>query len=587
MRNIVLKLLIILVLVWGFLPHVNAWIDPRVEVVYISFINKLEAKYSAQKSYDLLKTLDKKLLLLAKSSKTSTKNKAVIDDLLTLNTEKLWFLDNLLKNIDLTNQKLIEKSLKDSTNNKLNRLSLPSYIKNALWDNKQFIYIDDRGEFIEDNKFKKLHFAKYYSLDSSNIDYFKSKSWYIVRKEGESKYLFVDNYTLEEKVAYSTSSSLFQKFVSEKKPYFNENWVYYSYNFITFSFFSDKFWFYSSDLNSNWINTKSLILYLDGNWRFNFVSKYSKIKLISEDILTWASNKHYFLKELASDKKFLFDDTDTEFIELKNFSRTLNKWLSKEQAIKKTYGWIIQNINYTKQIDLKDYKIYSGIKTFTNKNWVCDWYVKLMTYILLFSWYDDIEAVRWYVIDAVDFPQVWHAWLRIGDKYYDPTFDDPIGALGDKTYEDYSYFGLPKDLFYTNRYDYKDLPKDLKNDSLELRKAIVFDNLYDITSKYKLSDYNLLKPFKFRLENNFPYSDLTLNNFIKVLPSYRVTKDFYYYDGTKDVHISNLRFFIVTDDNIESIIRSSFNYNLDGLYIFDWELENGNREYRLAYDVKF
>ena len=582
MRNIVLKLLIILVLVWGFLPHVNAWIDPRVEVVYISFINKLEAKYSAQKSYDLLKTLDKKLLLLAKSSKTSTKNKAVIDDLLTLNTEKLWFLDNLLKNIDLTNQKLIEKSLKDSANSKLNKIYLPSYIKNALWENKQFIYIDDKSEFIEDGKFKKLHFAKYYGLDSSNIDYFKNKSWYIVKKEWENEYLFVENYTLEEKIPYSSSSSLFKRLVSEKKPYFIEFGVYYSYNFLTFSFFSDKFWFYSSDLILNGDSTKDLVLYLDENWRFNFVSKYEKVKLISEDILTWTSNKDYFLKELASDKKFLYDDTDTEFIKLRDLSKSLNKGLPKEEAIKKTYAWIIQNIDYTKEIDLKDYKIFSWIKTFTNKDWVCDWYVKLMTYILLFSWYDDIEAVRWYVIDAQDFPQVWHAWLRIGDKYYDPTFDDPIGAIADKKYEDYSYFGLPKDLFYTNRYDYKDLPKYLKTDSLDLRKSLVFDNLYDIASKYKTSNYNLLKPFQFRLENGFNYSDLTIADFKKVLPSYKN-----YSDLRKDIYMSNPRFFTLTDKNIESIVKNSFNYNLEWLYIYDWELDNWKIEYRLVYDADF
>jgi len=30
------------------------------------------------------------------------------------------------------------------------------------------------------------------------------------------------------------------------------------------------------------------------------------------------------------------------------------------------------------------------------------------------------------VIDAADFPNIGHAWLRIDDKYYDPTFDDPV-----------------------------------------------------------------------------------------------------------------------------------------------------------------
>jgi transglutaminase/protease-like cytokinesis protein 3 len=46
--------------------------------------------------------------------------------------------------------------------------------------------------------------------------------------------------------------------------------------------------------------------------------------------------------------------------------------------------------------------------------------------MLAFAGIEDIEHIRGYVIDAVDFPQIGHAWVRIGNRYYDPTFDDPI-----------------------------------------------------------------------------------------------------------------------------------------------------------------
>ncbi|MDQ7023901.1 MAG: hypothetical protein Q9M97_10560 [Candidatus Gracilibacteria bacterium] len=44
--------------------------------------------------------------------------------------------------------------------------------------------------------------------------------------------------------------------------------------------------------------------------------------------------------------------------------------------------------------------------------------------------------------------------MKIGKLYYDPTFDDPIGQNSTKEFNEYKYFGLPKDLLYANRFDY-------------------------------------------------------------------------------------------------------------------------------------
>ena len=52
----------------------------------------------------------------------------------------------------------------------------------------------------------------------------------------------------------------------------------------------------------------------------------------------------------------------------------------------------------------------------------------------------DVEVIAGHVIDAADFPQIGHAWIRIGDKYYDPTFDDPVGSTQTKTQENYRFF---------------------------------------------------------------------------------------------------------------------------------------------------
>lgn len=49
-----------------------------------------------------------------------------------------------------------------------------------------------------------------------------------------------------------------------------------------------------------------------------------------------------------------------------------------------------------------------------------------MLYMLNYAGVHDVEVIRGHVIDAQDFPTIGHAWIRIGDRYYDPTFDDPI-----------------------------------------------------------------------------------------------------------------------------------------------------------------
>lgn len=585
MKKIFIYFIKIFILFFIFTSLTNAWVNPKIESIYISFIEKLETNYSSSKELSILKSLDKQIDSLLESPKLSLSNKELISDLSTLNKEKIWFLDELLWWVDLSRQKLIEKVILDKAKKEIEDLTVASYIKDIISDDIKFAYIDDKNEFLDWDIFKKLYFTEYYNIDSSNAYLFKWKKWYVFLIKSTWKYWFVENYSIENKIAYSDSINLFKWFYSYNKPYFEENDVYYMYQFLSFRYISDSYGFFLKDLEWNWFNSESLVLYFDENWRFNFVSRYEKVKLISANILAWATNKSYFLKEIANDKKFLTNDTDDDFIELKNFTKSLNKWLSKQEAIKNIYWWLIENIDYTKNIDLKDYKIFSWIETFKNRDWVCDWYVKLMTYMLLFLWYDDIEAIRWYVIDAQDFPEIWHAWIRIWDKYYDPTFDDPIWAINIRKYEDYLYFWLPRDLFYTNRYDKDELPDYIKDDSLEVRESIIFNNLYKIASKYSDSDYNILKPFKFRIENGFDSKVLWVEDFSKVIRSYYVD-NFYFSDGIKNYHISKFKYFVVNDSNIENTIKYNFNYNLDWLYLFKWKLDDWNYEYRLWYNVE-
>jgi hypothetical protein len=208
----------------------------------------------------------------------------------------------------------------------------------------------------------------------------------------------------------------------------------------------------------------------------------------------------------------------------------------------------------------------------------------MMVYMMMFSWYNDIEVIRWYVIDAQDFPDIGHAWVRVWNKYYDPTFDDPVWAKKDRSFKEYKYFNLPKDLFYTNRYNEKELPSNIKKLSLEDRKKLISQNVYSVSKKYKNSDYKLLKLIKIKSKHNIKYYEkITLNNFSKILPKYKV-ENFNYNYKWKRKQIISFKFYSINTFDLEALLEQ-LDYNLDWYYFFEWYDAKWEKSYRLAYDL--
>ncbi len=194
------------------------------------------------------------------------------------------------------------------------------------------------------------------------------------------------------------------------------------------------------------------------------------------------------------------------------------------------------------------------------------------------------------MIDAPDFPHIGHAWVRIGDKYYDPTFDDPIGANNTKTPSQYTYFGLPRDIFYTNRYDYKQLPVTLKlAKKSEIRKHI-YDRLKRLIPKYQqsLSKYPVFGSVVFREKYNIsPLTVITPELLAKKLGSYKVQNDsFRYQDASgKTKQISSMRYYTLTANNTQQILKQ-INYDLSKTSLFHWQNKAGTWEWRLVYKLE-
>lgn len=443
-----------------------------------------------------------------------------------LTSEMLWLKDESTREIELNSAldkdsltwtlafswwKIIELKKENITNsyNSIIGLKSNNNEENSTWTkDSSWVVI---GEFKEELiKIPDIQVSESGNLNSwtwlINSDSWpvnsKEKTTEIISKtESEPIKILVDSLSISINNELQTqlnklNNNIFNSFkikILKDTNLFLENWVRYTYVFNNYN----NFWKWVvptiEDLLSNWLNPDTTILLLDEEIGTSYVTDYRKVKLISDNIISWITNKHTFLKELSDDKKYLQLDTDDLFINLKNDTSRLTLWLNSFQKVQKIYDYILKNITYSSVFDTNNKYIFSWIYTYENKTWICSWYAKLYLYMLSFAWIDYVRVVKWNILDAPDFPNIWHAWIQILNNYYDPTFDDTWNWWLTKTPSEYKYFALPKDLFYANRFDYWTLPEDLKNSTIEVRNEYIKNELEKLKLKYWDTEYNLFK----------------------------------------------------------------------------------------------
>ena len=378
------------------------------------------------------------------------------------------------------------------------------------------------------------------------------------------------------------SSKYFQNKITHSDAIFREKWVWYTYVFSKHLTFWEWVNPKLSDLEFNKINTQTDLFFITDNKKPGFVTNAKKVRLISDSLIYGIPNKQEFLKEIRDDRFYLNEiNIDVDILKIKNISKNLTKDAkNKEEKIKILYDYVLKNTSYTQNINLEDKKIFSWIETFKNNSWVCEWYAKLFQYLLYFSDINDVETIRGYVIDAQDYPNIWHAWVRVWDKYYDPTFDDPLWATADKEFDDYFYYWLPKDLFYTNRYEYNQSNDVLEKSPLSYREQYIQKQLVWVFHKYKNSNYNILAELKFRDKYSLDYyKKLTLNDIYNSV-SYKEVENFKIKWSNQS--IETLQYYDITDKNIENILKQ-INYNFSDYTLLKWI----NTDWEIIYRVWF
>lgn len=389
-------------------------------------------------------------------------------------------------------------------------------------------------------------------------------------------------------IPYSQLAEEFTTFITPNYSFKKEGNFFYGYNFNSFRFYENLYGVTEWDLVASWFSRNDEILYRDENDRYNFVSEYEKNKLVSIWSVFWIPMKEKVLWELRDDAKFATVNMNSYMLEIKAITEELSAWKTPEQSIEAIYAWILENTSYSESIDLSDKKIFSAIETFKNWEWVCTGYTKLMLYMLAFAGVRDVEVIRGQVIDAQDFPEIWHAWIRIGDRYYDPTFDDPVWALDTKTRDEYTYFGLPRDIFYANRFEYDDLPESFKTKTDPEIREYIFNYLRALLPKYKWqSEYdNVFAPVSFRETYNISHiTSITPSLLSEKIGSYQVDNNSFRYtkNGTQK-RITGIRYFILSSANTERVL-AQLSYDIDSLTLFNWQTESWAREWRLAYQL--
>jgi transglutaminase-like putative cysteine protease len=562
-----------------------------------SFISRIDSKIDERLQNPQLSDLKKSLYLALKEVNAGRKDKPQEKDLVvnalkntfysetkdqTSNSEQskaeLFRTQAALEN---TMRWELEKSLTQQRDNDvLNAFSDAGYV--AYSTNSQF-------EFVEENDIKKIDFTKYVRVTEGNY------KWLLLRNkiskigaeiiyDGQSYYIPTSGISIETKNAYSRSQTLFYDSLSHEENYTKKWAVYYTYDYDSYLFFRDDYGFYNKDLvNSDIIASNSLLL--AEWWWIKIVRDFTEKRLIKDSFLDEVSDKEWFLSVLVKDAGYTqVANNDTSFERLKAITDALTDGKTRDEKIEAIYNFVLDNHYYYENFWDGNEDIFSGIDTFRNGYWVCDGYSKLMYYMLNFAGIQDIEHIRWYVYDAVDFPEIGHAWVRISNRYYDPTFDDPIGWVATLRKNEYRYFDLPKDLAYTNRFDGFDASEELKSMSLSERERLVEKNLFSLLWKYEKWAYNILWSFQVKEDLWFIAGELiTLSKLQKKLRYYEVASDNSYIDenGTKR-YIRSIEYYVTTDENINGIIDTLWEKFLNAV-LLKWPLDTGSHEYRLAY----
>lgn len=318
-----------------------------------------------------------------------------------------------------------------------------AYIDEIRSKVKEYIEVDNNYEFLENWEYYRVKINEYYQIKwtiPANI-YIKAINVenQILLRKWDNFLLTTWGYNIEKK--YSI-----KELVNSVKFSWNWSWTdffevrdsnYYMYSLYNFKYYElPETWVYLSQLAN--IKNLSDALLIQKDWKYLLVSWFTETKLFNTSLLLNIKNPLLVLRSIWKDYYFYKSENINNIINrVKNkTNEIITNSNSNSEKITAIYSWITWNITYdaysTRYLKWEfseetylskvNKAVFSWMGTFENNSWVCDWYSKLMQYMLNFAWIDNVEIESW---DA----DIWggklvpHARVKITNLYYDPTWD--------------------------------------------------------------------------------------------------------------------------------------------------------------------
>jgi len=562
------KILLILVACLALVSPIFAVDSGEMGARFDGFITKIETKYpDLDRQISFYGALQKKL-----KSMRATKQKP----------EVMLAISQI--------QSLNDAHLKD-----LKLKSLAKAFPQVVVDNPDFqkltnIYmplaVNENFEFFKGNEKNRIKFEKYYPVNSLNITWLIKKpvpNGILVIFEDHSLAV-VEDYTYEKKYSFEDLKKIFTKNYDTKNPYFIQDHKLIGYKYKEYKSFDESEGIYLSELKENGIDPNTALLVMDGK-KYLFVQSYEIISIANESSLTGVSNRDEFIKQILDDRDtFATSDTDQILSDLRGVTLNITKNAkSNDEKIAIIYDWIIDNITYNSDFQNQGEAPFSWLETFKNRLGVCDGYTKIFFYMLSYANIPDVEIKQWMAYADATFPKFWHAWVKVGNDYYDPTFDDPI--WWDKYSPKHLYFKIPKSLMYTDRFDGTDIPESIKSLTVDQRIALVLKNKYDLYNQFP--NYGLMWDVRLRKSIGISYDELlTIETLKKHMTPYHVSG---YQFTDKDGYtrkIKAIQFYIIDDTNLNSIFQSLWATNSTILFL-EWEKPDKSLDYRIVKEIEY
>jgi|GEM_PF-759264 len=404
---------------------------------YELLYSKLEQKVTHEKQLlPVLRQLEN--ILIETIQKASPRDRALLQTMIIANQQHIATLEQKYETQVVKNEKIVPKK------------SLPRHIQRLVDAGFSFLELSSMGEFVQDGVTYRADIDGYYDITPQNVDLFfdEEKTGIIFSING--KYIFSHEYVFEPKKTYSEMQHVFVNTLDTEDPFFLSAGAYWRYKYSDYIVFSDSFGMYESDMKRYDIDPKKTLFVKNGD-KYYFVNEYQTIRVIDETIITSITNKDRFLAAAFDDNRFFVGNYDDTFLQIKAKTQSVIRGATTDtEKIQRIYTYLLENLKYYHNYSDGNKKIFSGIYTFQTQDGVCDGFTKLMLYMLSFAKIDDAEIITGYVFDSADFPVFGHAWVRIGNGYYDPSFDVSFEKDGKKQF---FYFDIPRELILTNRFE--------------------------------------------------------------------------------------------------------------------------------------